>query len=391
MRAAGRLLVAVALAASAGPAFATPYTPADDAVVLERLPERSDPALAELKRLRASLATNPGDVAVAVDVARRAIRAARTTGDPRFSGQAEAALGPWWRARDAPADVLLLRATILQNRHDFAAALADLDALLAGQPNHAQARLTRATVLTVQGRHAEAMRDCAALARVVAELFAVTCSAAAASVGGEARSAYDSLSRALSRPSLDATFRAWAATLAGEIATRLDDADAADRHFRDALADDPRDAYTKAVYADFLLDRRRAAEVIALLSSDAANDSLLLRLALAEREVAGYERQFHAHRRDLEARFAAAQRRGDTLHLREQARYRLEIEGDAPRALDLARRNWTVQREPADLRILAACARAAGDARAMSIVTEWMSATRLEDAAIARLVREGPR
>jgi hypothetical protein len=36
-----------------GGALAAPYTPADDALVLERLPEALDPALAELKRMRA--------------------------------------------------------------------------------------------------------------------------------------------------------------------------------------------------------------------------------------------------------------------------------------------------------------------------------------------------
>ena len=33
-----------------GGAIARPYTPPDDGIVLERLPEKSNPALAELKR-----------------------------------------------------------------------------------------------------------------------------------------------------------------------------------------------------------------------------------------------------------------------------------------------------------------------------------------------------
>jgi hypothetical protein len=381
----------VVLAAAGGSAAARPYTPADDAVVLERLPERSDPTLAELKRLRASLAANPRDLAVAVDVARRSIQAARTTGDPRFTGQAESALGPWWRASDVPPEVLLLRATIRQNRHEFAAALADLDAILATQADSGQARLTRATVLTVQGRYAEAMRDCAALARVASQLVATTCSAAAASVNGQGASAYRTLTLALARPGASPTVRAWAATLAAEIAARAGRPAEADAHFRDALAHDPRDAYAKAAYADFLLDERRAREVVALVAGDTSNDALLLRLALAERALPDAQAAYAAHRSELAARFAAAQRRGDSLHLREQARFRLEIEGDARGALALAQRNWALQREPADLRLLAAAARAAGDAAALKTVSDWLDATRLEDAAIVALVRGGTR
>jgi len=51
-------------------------------------------------------------------------------------------------------------------------------------------------------------------------------------------------------------------------------------------------------------------------------------------------------------------RRGDVVHRREEARYRLALAGDPGGALALARDNWAVQREPADLRVLADAARA---------------------------------
>jgi tetratricopeptide (TPR) repeat protein len=233
MRDAPRLIALLALAAVAAGAGAQPYTPAHDDVVLERLPERGDPALAELKRLRARLSANPRDVAVAVDVARRSIQAARTSGDPRFAGQAEAALAPWWRDADAPPQVLLLRATIRQNRHEFAAALADLDRLLATNPAQAQALLTRATLLTVQGRYDEALRDCDALQQVARSLAGVTCATAVQSVTGHADAAYDRLTTALARARDAPPMRAWALTLAGDIAARRGDVAASERHFRE--------------------------------------------------------------------------------------------------------------------------------------------------------------
>ena len=56
-----RWIVLLTLAAAPG-AFAAPRVPADDSVVLEKLPLRpGDPVAAELRRLRASVAAAPAD------------------------------------------------------------------------------------------------------------------------------------------------------------------------------------------------------------------------------------------------------------------------------------------------------------------------------------------
>ena len=133
--------------------------------------------------------------------------------------------------------------------------------------------------------------------------------------------------------------REWALTLAGEIAARRADVDTAERHFVAALHLDPRDPYLKAAYADFLLDRGRPRDVVALLRDDLRNDALLLRLALAEQQIPQARDAFAAHRADLAARFDAARSRGDSAHRREEARFRLAIEHDARGALALARTN----------------------------------------------------
>jgi len=389
MRASGIVLLAVL--ATVGVAVAKPFTPNDDAIVLERLPEKSDPSLAELKRMRAALAANPGDLDNAARVARRSIEAARATGDPRFLGQAQAALSPWWTAVDPPAQAMLLRATLKQSQHDFPGALADLDRLLSVRPADGQALLTRATIFTVQGRYADAQRDCAKLFRLASGLVTTACLAGASSVNGDAAGAYRALTQALARPGESPEVRVWALTLSAEIASRRGDVLAADRNFREALALDSGDAYLQGAYADFLLDQGRAREVAAMLATRTKNDALLLRLALAEQAVPERRSDFAAHRQELADRFAAAKQRGDTLHRREEARFRLEIENDAPAALALAKDNWKVQREAADLRILAAAARASGDAGARKTVADWMAATRIEDVAVVALAEGASR
>lgn len=134
-----------------------PFTPTSDAVVLERVPATAGDARArERASLRRALADQPGQLDLALRLARLDIEESRALGDPRYLGRAQAALAPWWDAPTPPPGVRLLRATILQGRHEFSAALADLDAVVREDPGDAQAWLTRAVVLGVRGEHAEA-------------------------------------------------------------------------------------------------------------------------------------------------------------------------------------------------------------------------------------------
>ncbi|MCC8405271.1 hypothetical protein LJ655_25970 [Paraburkholderia sp. MMS20-SJTN17] len=379
-------LVAVLVLLS-GESWAKPYVPESDEVVLEHLPEKNDPALAQLKRMRAALMMNPRDLNLAVSVVRRALEAGRRLGDPRFFGQAQAALAPWWGAEDVPPTALLLRATLKQSQHDFEGSLTDLDRLLAAHPAFAQARLTRATVLSVRGRYADARHDCEQLKGYVAPIVFIGCDATPASLTGNAAGAYGALVQVLAQGAGNLDLREWALTLAAEIAARRGDFGAAERHFRDALALDPHDAYLQGAYADFLLDRGRPRELLPLLRDATKNDMLLLRLVLAEQQLPELRESFAAHREDLSARFDAARRRGDSLHRREEARFRLTVEHDVKAALILARDNWSVQREPSDLRILIETARAAGDADALKIASDWVAAMHLEDAAVVTLLQ----
>jgi predicted Zn-dependent protease len=375
------LLIACLAAALATSADATPFVPAADDVVLERLPERTDPSYKRLRAARLALANDPRNLVLATAVARQAIEAARENGDPRYLGMAEAALAPWWNDAAPPPAARVLRATIRQSQHDFDGALADLDALLRAQPADGQALLTRATVLAVRGRYDEALRDCAALQGRTSALVVAACGAAPASLRGDAQRVYGELTALLARPGHDATVRVWALTLAGEIAARGADPDGAEQHFRAALTLDPRDPYLKAAYADWLLDAGRPADALAVVRGDERNDALLLRIALAEQRMAEHAAGFAAHRVALAARFAAARQRGDNLHRREEARFLLAIQNDPKGALALAQANWEVQREPADRRVLLDAAEAAGDGATVQRVDAWDRGARV---AVAR-------
>src|SRR5262249_26306266 len=143
----------------------------------------------------------------------------------------------------------------------------------------------------------------------------------------------------------------------------------AEAYFRDALALDGTDPYLLAAWSDFLIAQDRPREVLELLRGARRSDPLLLRCALAEKALG--LAAWRASAAELAARIAASRLRGDRVHLREEARYALELAGDVRGALALARENWQVQKEPADLLILAASAVAARDAAALAAVHAW--------------------
>jgi len=382
-----RITAVIAALLVVGNVFAVPFLPTDDAQVLEHLPGRNTAQFRELKSLQAAAAQAPNDLTRAAALATGYIRASRLEGDPRFLGYAQAALAPWWKDPAAPTAVLILRATILQSSHQFDAAVANLNTVLQRAPRNAQALLTRATVLTVQGKYSPAREDCTRLFGIAPEIYAVICATAIDGVTGKASAAYASLQRTLlALPHVDGAAAVWGQTLLGEIAHRHGDS-AAEGHFRAALSAGDKDLYLLGAYCDWLLDQGRAAEVIPLLQNETRVDPLLLRLALAQQALKRPEAA--ASIETLRARFEASHARGDTVHQRENARFELFLRGDPRSALPYAVANWQVQREPADLRILAEAAAAANDAAALETVRRWLTETGLEYEAVAALVGIG--
>src|SRR5687767_10506337 len=352
-------------------ALAAPYVPKDEATVLERLPlRRSDPVAAELRKLRGAA------------LARRYFELAMAQGDPRHVGYAEAALRD--AHDDPPAEVLFVRGLLKQYRHDFSGALLDLEAALKHDPELIGARSWRAAIFMVGADYAAAREECRGLEPLASELIATGCRAAVDGATGKARPAYDALKAALDgRKDAGPESRLWVLTRLAELAERLEQPVTAERHFRDALALGVRDDFLLAAYADFLLEQGRPKEIEALVSKWGHSDNLDLRLTLAAKSLGLPEAQKRAQA--LSARFAAAALRGERLHLGEEARFLLELKGDAKGALDAAVENWKSQREPRDAKVLLEAALAVGDRKAAAPVLRWLEQSGLEDARLRRL------
>ena len=369
----------IGIGAVFAPTAAEPFTPGSDQQVLERLPfAPSDPAVRELRALHGRLASEPNNLPLALRVARGYLELGRITGDPRFSGYAEGALAPWWHLDQVPQEVLVVRAMLRQRMHQFDAALADLAAALKANPRNAQARLTRATVLQVQGMYQDAKQECLALRQLTQELVWAACLTSVDGVTGRLREAYTKLRTTFDgQPAVPLGLKSWVLTSLAEMAVRAGLEHEAEAHFRAALTLEGADNYLLGAYADFLLDHDRSREVVALLRDETRTDPLLLRYALALK--AQNSKELAARVEQLDERFAASRLRGDRVHLREEARFTLHLLNAPDPALKLAQENWQVQKEPADVRILLEAALQADAAAVVDEVREWLSNSGLED------------
>jgi hypothetical protein len=381
------------MAATAAAADA-PYTPSDDSVVLERLAVARLPGSASLRELRDTWTAKPDYLPAALAYARMALELSRREEDPRYLGYAEAALALWWQRPQPPPEVMLLRASLRLARVDYDGAERDLRALIESPaPEGHAARITRASLYVSKGEPAGALADCEAATAYVSPLVASTCVAAARGLGGDATDALADLEQALiASPGAPVATLLWAHGVAAELAQRLGRTPTARRHFEEAVrrmaAANTTDPGLLASYADFLLDQGEHRQTQVLLGPYERQDSLLLRLTLAERALAlagdaAAASAADEHAQRLALRFQEMRDRGDKSHLREQALFELGIRRDATRALQLIRQSWALLREPVDARLYLRAAVAAKEPTAALPVQDWLRKSGLQDVRLA--------
>jgi hypothetical protein len=383
-----------ALAASAGicaaPApvldapYRTPFMPGRDDEVIQQVPPASQPEIRALRSLRRALTSHPDSLAAAEQLAQAYIDFGREVGDAHYAGYAEAVLAPWLEQAAPPAAVLVEDATILQFRHDFAAARKQLSQALGRDAANAQAWLVLATLDMVQGDYRAARSDCSRVTAAAGLLLGVACNASLRTYTGHAEQGLQLLVQLQAqsdsaRPSL----KAWIEGLVAEADERLGLWSDAEVHHRAALKATPRDNFALVAYADFLLDRGRPQEVLALLVDSAQSDTAFLRLALAKAALRAPDAAAYAW--IMAARFEALRQRGSEYFGREQARFALLLQHDPDTALELAARNWQVQRGPWDARVLLEAAATAKRPQAAAAVLEFLAQTQLQDPLIAPL------
>lgn len=365
--------------------FRAPFLPGGDQEILQTVPAASDPAVMEMKRLRTALDAAPQSLTAANQLAEAYVDYSRQIGDAHYAGYAEAVISPWVNSASPAAAALITQATILQYRHQFRDARLLLQTALKAQPLNTQGWLVLATLDMVQGDYHTAAQDCAQVANTRVEV-GLGCSANLRSYIGQARQSLAILRQVASDDGgAPASYRAWIEGLSAESAERVGDWALAETHYRSALQLQPEDNFLLVAYADFLLDRDRPQEVLPLLAEHTQSDTAFLRIALAQ--TALHSDQAQRYTWIMAARFEALRLRGSEYFGREESRFALRLQHDPQNALDLALRNWQVQRAPWDARVVLEAALAAKQPQAAAQVLDFLEKTRLEDPIIDPMAR----
>lgn len=365
----------------------TPYIPSHDDAVLQTVASISDPRVRAFAVLRTALNQDPHDVTRAVKLSEAYLDYGRDTGDARYLGRAEAVIAPWLAQPQAPIATLLVHATILQSRHLFAEARAQLLSVLKRDGDNAQAWLTLATVAQVQGDMPAARRACAHLLTSSDPLIPGACLSSLNAVTGNAQNAYRVLTalwpQARAEP---VAIQSWIQGILADAAKYLGDDAGADLHFRQALQLTPEDNFLLADYGDFLLDQKRPQEALDLLKNESQSDTSFLRQVYAE--AALRVPQAATDTQQMADRFVALEIRGSRTYLREQAGFELFLQHDPQRALELAQQNWTMQHAPEDVRVLLEAALAAGKPAAAQPALDALAMTHLQYPLVVRLAAQ---
>jgi len=379
---------ATAKASTAG--GAAPFRPTDPEFVVAELPGGSRARDGFDRQLQLSRS----DPQLAAQLAAALLEQARISAQPQLYGRAESVLAPWIARPTVPAPLLILEANILQQRHEFAAAIDLLDRAIAQDPRSGQAHLMRANVRIVTGDYERARPDCAWLLGSGEQWTGSVCIAQVLGSTGQLARARALLERLAAGDAVGpaAEVLAWALSVRADLAQRAGALPEAQDLLTRALALAPASDYTRLALADVLIARDRLAEAVKVLATARASVGVLLRRAIVQsRTHAGYTPESLAA---LEERLAVSAQRGERTHLREETRLALEFPGadaaiDRQAVLALARDNFNVQRETEDIRLFARAAAITRDPAALATLEEWLRRSHYEDIVVDELLRSG--
>lgn len=341
--------------------------PTDDTPVLELGP-RSAP-------ISAAASAWPMDQALSSAAAH--LEQLQRSGNPRHYQAIQTLTNPWL---DTPSAAPVLLARAQQHQHRFDAALQTLHQHPTNPKHQAEASLLEAAILRLQGLYALALQACGRIRANSAERL--LCEWPVRSLSGELDDAINHLTQ-MSTEELDASLRRWRHSELAEMHERAGKDDAALRHWLSALQFDNHDPFIATATADLLIRTDRANAALKLLETLPSLDPVLIRRAQAAHSLGKNDALTLAEQ--IWQRLQLADQVHGQAHPREFTQTALMLDRDQD-ALEWARRNWTLQKEPLDARLLLIAAQAAGQADDDAEIRRWQRETGLQDVRLSSLL-----
>lgn len=356
------------------------YIPTNDDVIVLTLPDDG---------MRLAVSTIPAPSQM-IQQAQRYLRRAKTEAEPRYASFAQSLLNKLNANTRQSAEFWLLQARLFDYQHNFSAAEAAAKKAITYSSNpqqQAEAYLLLSTISLVQGRLQAAQEHCLGLRSLgrIAQQTMALCNVGIQARSGQAEQALSTLQTLETRfkvrdPISD--LLVWIQYNRAEVYAQLQHPETANQFAiawqtaQSQSGNSIERLHLQLAYADWLLDQRQFAQALQLLASAPDSVSTHLRIARTKKQLQQLDDVLTA---DIEDFLLRANARADIASQREAAYYHVFVSGDGPKAIQAAKTNWSLQREPIDVRLLLMAADMVNQPDARQMAEEFITKTGLQD------------
>ena len=344
-----------------------------------------------LRTLDQAWRAQPQNLDAALAYARAVFNLGLSEGDLRWFGSAKAALSPWWRASDLPAEAYFLRGLVKQGFHGFDEGLQDINSAIELEPSRPEFWSWRFALHLLLADMTSARQDTEEIARRLGEEEANVYRAVLLYRTGQPLQAVQLLKQAVQSPNYqDAGSQDWLGFHLGEAHRVAGQPDMAIQVWRERLKLSTRSHLLRLSLAELLNKQGQYQQARATASdqTDLSNlsDALLMQALLASR---GTKNADEARLADMmEARLKTQALRQEALIERPKLVYQISYGKDLTSGLALSIENWRLQKEPPDALLFVQAALALGQAPAAEPVALWMEQTGYSDPELSAAIKQ---
>ena len=344
-----------------------------------------------LRELDKAWRTNPEDLQIALAYAREVFNLGSSEGDLRWYGSAKAALKPWWRATDLPADGFFMRGLVKQGFHEFEGGLRDINQAIALDPKHAEYWSWRFSLHLMQANMDAAKQDVHEMQKLFGSEEANIYQAVLLYRTGQPLPALKLLDESIrSSGHQDAASQIWIGFHLGEANRVANQPDKALTLWRRLSQAYPQSHLLRLSLTDLLNQKKKYKEAKAVATSNLSSitinltDALLMQALIASRGLNSPDEATLASQ--MAARLQTQSIRQESLIERPRLIYQIAYGRDLASGLALSIDNWRLQKEPSDAVLFLQAALALNQANAAEPVVRWAASTKYSDPQLSPLI-----
>jgi hypothetical protein len=380
--------VCIAIGFFGGICLSTPsqvrFTPQESAIVLNASVHDKGAQNSAFSDLTKAWRSQPQDLSVSLAYARAVFQIGLAEGDLRWFGAAKAAILPWWKKDDLPADAFFIRGLVKQGFHDFNGGLADINKAIDLNPHKAEFWSWRFALHLLKTDLVAASQDCESIERLFGQDESKAYRAILRYRTGDPQAAIALLKTLLNSPNYQsASSKEWLALHLGEAYRVAGQSDMAIATWNKQLKITPKSHMIKLSLAELWVQEGQYLQVKQMSASVAPTDALLMQNVLALKGLQDpAEKNLAAL---LESRLKSQSLRQEALIERPQLIYFIDYAQNPASGLSLSIENWRIQQEPRDAVLFLKAALALNQPQAAQTVMAWLDKTNYSDPQIKEL------